>query len=478
MVTAPALPAALTPRPTRSSALVRVRCCETPGSLRDNDGVSEPPRRAFTRSAKLASLPLGVAGRAAMGAGRRLTGVPAEDIALHLQNRTAEQLFSVLGELKGGAMKVGQALSIFEAAMPEDLAAPYRASLTKLQDSAPAMPATTVHRVVAENLGPRWRSKFRDFDDEPVASASIGQVHRATWKDGRDVAVKVQYPGAGPALVGDFKRLARVTRMSAGWMPGLDLQPLLEEFVARVEDELDYEQEAAGQKRYSEAFVGDPHIVIPAVVHHGPTLLVSEWLEGTPLSHIIREGSEADRDLAAMRYLEFHVAGPERARLLHADPHPGNFRMLPDGRLGVMDFGSTDNLPGGLPSAIGRLLTRALEDDAQTVLDGLRDEGFVRPHIDVDADELLDLIDPFIDPVRVAEFQFSRDWLRSHADRMRNPRSMDFRTSMRLNLPSDYMLIQRVWAGGIGVLCQINGVVPGRRILAEGLPGAEFSPEP
>ncbi|GMA38900.1 ABC1 kinase family protein [Mobilicoccus caccae] len=438
--------------------------------------MSEPPRRAITRTAKLASLPLGVAGRAALGAGRRLTGVPAEDIALQLQNRTAEQLFSVLGELKGGAMKVGQALSIFEAAMPEDLAAPYRVALTKLQDSAPSMPTATVHRVLAENLGPRWPSKFRHFDDEPAASASIGQVHRAVWKDGRDVAVKVQYPGAGPALVGDFRRLARVTRMSAGWLPGLDLQPLLEEFVARVEEELDYEREAAGQKVFAKAFAGDPHIVVPAVVHHGPTIIVSQWLEGTPLSRIISGGTTEQRDHAATRYLEFHLAGPERARLLHADPHPGNFRILPDGRLGVMDFGSTDRLPGGLPTAIGRLLTRALEDDAQTVLDGLREEGFIRPHMEVDAEELLDLIDPFIDPVREPEYRFSRDWLRSHAERLRNPRSVDFRTSLRLNLPTEYMLIQRVWAGGIGVLCQINGVVPARRILAEGLPGAEFSP--
>lgn len=437
--------------------------------------MSEPPRRGITRTARLATLPLGVAGRAALGAGRRLTGVPAEDIALDLQNRAAEQLFAVLGELKGGAMKVGQAMSIFEAAMPEDLAGPYRAALTRLQDSAPPMPAATVHRILAENLGPRWATKFRDLDDAPAASASIGQVHRAVWKDGREVAVKVQYPGAGPALVGDFRRLARVTRMSAGWLPGLDLQPLLEEFVGRVAEELDYEREAASQKTYSEAFAGDPHILVPAVVHHGPTLLVTEWLDGLPLSRIIAEGTEEQRSHAATRYLEFHVAGPECARLLHADPHPGNFRLLPDGRLGVMDFGATDRLPDGLPTAIGELLTRALEEDAQAVLDGLREEGFVRAHIDIDAEELLDVIDPFLDAVRVDEFRPTRGWLRSHAERLRDPRSVDFRTSLRLNLPPEYMMIQRVWAGGVGVLCQLAGVVPVRSVLARGLPGAEFS---
>lgn len=443
-----------------------------------NEGVSEPPRRGFTRTARLAALPLGMAGRAAVGAGRRLSGTPAEEVALALQNQAAEQLFSVLGELKGGAMKVGQAMSIFEAAMPEDLAAPYRAALTRLQDSAPPMPAETVHRILGENLGPRWRTKFHEFDDTPVASASIGQVHRAVWKDGRVVAVKVQYPGAGPALVGDFRRLARVTRMSASWIPGPDLGPLLDEFVSRVEEELDYEREAANQKVFSEAFAGDPDVAIPAVVHHGPTMLVSEWLDGVPLSRIIAEGTPEQRDLAATRYLEFHVAGPARARLLHADPHPGNFRLLPDGRLGVMDFGAVDRLPGGLPPVIGRLLSRALEDDADSVLEGLREEGFVRPHLDVDAQELLDVIDPFIDPLRVPEYRFSRDWLRTHAERYRDPRSVDFRTGLRLNLPPDYMMIQRVWAGGIGVLCQIDGVVPARAVLSEGLPGAEFGPLP
>ena len=130
------------------------------------------PRSALTRTAKLATLPLGVAGRAAVGAGRRLGGASAEAVALQLQEATAVQLFSVLGELKGGAMKVGQALSIAEAALPEEVARPYRATLTKLQDSAPPLPAATVHEVLAGALGPRWRTKFARFDDTPAASAS------------------------------------------------------------------------------------------------------------------------------------------------------------------------------------------------------------------------------------------------------------------------------------------------------------------
>src|SRR3954447_11906962 len=159
--------------------------------------MSDIPRRAVTRSAKLAALPLGVAGRATLGLGRRIGGRPAEIVAAELQARTAEQLFQVLGQLKGGAMKFGQALSVFEAALPEEVVGPYRAALTKLQEAAPPMPAATVHAVLAKELGEQWRDQFQAFDEKPAAAASIGQVHKAIWSDGRQVAVKIQYPGAG-----------------------------------------------------------------------------------------------------------------------------------------------------------------------------------------------------------------------------------------------------------------------------------------
>jgi predicted unusual protein kinase regulating ubiquinone biosynthesis (AarF/ABC1/UbiB family) len=167
------------------------------------------PRKTAARTARLASIPLGAAGRAVGGWGKRLAGQNADQVSAELSAKTAEQLFAVLGTLKGGAMKFGQALSVFEAAIPNDMAEPYREALTKLQSAAPPMSGQTTRRVLAEQLGRRWTERFASFEDEPTAAASIGQVHRAVWHDGRTVAVKVQYPGADQALMSDLRQLQR-----------------------------------------------------------------------------------------------------------------------------------------------------------------------------------------------------------------------------------------------------------------------------
>jgi predicted unusual protein kinase regulating ubiquinone biosynthesis (AarF/ABC1/UbiB family) len=436
--------------------------------------VTDLPRRAVTRTAKLASLPLGFAGRTALGLGKRVGGRPAEVVAAEVQARTAEQLFKVLGELKGGAMKFGQALSIFEAALPEELAAPYRATLTKLQDAAPPMPAATVHKVLAAEFGPRWRRRFASFDDTPAAAASIGQVHRAVWADGRPVAVKVQYPGAGDALISDFTQVARVGRMAAGWIPGLDIKPVLEELKARIVEELDYELEAQSQATFAEAFRGDPVFVVPDVVASSARVIVSEWLDGVPLSRLIASGTKQERDLGARRYMEFLLAGPARAGLLHADPHPGNYRITDDGRFGVLDFGAVKRLPDGMPPEIGELLTLALVGDAEGVVAGLRDEGFIKASISIDGDSLLDYLSPFLEPARHVSWTFSRAWMRQLFSHVNDPRRPQWSVGLKINLPPEYLLIHRVWIGGIGVLCQIEGDVPVLEVLGQWLPNFDL----
>jgi predicted unusual protein kinase regulating ubiquinone biosynthesis (AarF/ABC1/UbiB family) len=433
--------------------------------------VADIPRRAVTRTAKLASLPLGVASRATLGLGKRLGGRPAELVATELQQRTATQLFKVLGELKGGAMKFGQALSVMEAALPEEVAGPYRAALTKLQEAAPAMPARSVHQVLTAELGPEWRENFEHFSDSPSAAASIGQVHRAVWKDGREVAVKVQYPGAGPALISDLNQLARAARLFSTLSPGMDVKPLLTELKARVTEELDYHLEAGWQRAFAEAYDNDPDIVIPKVIAGSGRVLVTEWLEGTPLSSIISGGSPEDRDRIGLLLVRFLYSGPPRAGLLHADPHPGNFRLLPDGRLGVLDFGAVNRLPDGLPEPAGRLARLALAGDAQAVYDGLRQEKFILPTARLDPGPLLEFLVPLLGPIAEPEFTFTRAWLRGEASRVGDPRNPASALGRQLNLPPSYLLIHRVTLGMIGVLCQLNATAPFRQEVEWWQPG-------
>ncbi|WP_405967818.1 AarF/ABC1/UbiB kinase family protein [Streptomyces sp. NBC_00015] len=440
--------------------------------------MSDLPRKAVTRTAKLAALPLGFAGRATWGLGKRIVGESAEIVGRELQQRTAEQLFKVLGELKGGAMKFGQAMSVFESALPEEVAGPYRAALTKLQDAAPPMPTRTMHSVLAERLGENWPELFLEFDDKPAAAASIGQVHRAVWHDGREVAVKVQYPGAGEALLSDLNQLSRFARLLGPLIPGMDVKPLIAELKDRVSEELDYSLEAQAQQAHAEEFAGDPDVVIPAVVHQREQVLVTEWIDGVPLSEVITDGTQEQRDRAGQLLSRFLFSGPARTGLLHADPHPGNFRLLPGGpdgeddwRLGVLDFGTVDRLPGGLPDTIGESLRMTLDGDAEAVYELLRTEGFVKDSIELDPDAVLDYLLPIIEPAQVEEFTFSRGWMRSQAARIADPRSPAHQLGKQLNLPPAYLLIHRVTLSTIGVLCQLGATVRLREELEEWLPG-------
>jgi predicted unusual protein kinase regulating ubiquinone biosynthesis (AarF/ABC1/UbiB family) len=419
-------------------------------------GRGDVPRNSVQRGAKLAGLPLGFAGRTALGLARRLGGESAELVAQQIQQRTADQLFRVLGELKGGAMKLGQALSIFEAALPPEIAEPYRATLTKLQESAPPLPARTVHQVLAKDLGEDWRDNFAEFNDTPAAAASIGQVHQAVWRDGRRVAVKIQYPGAGRALISDFNQLSRAGRLFGMLMPGLEVKPLLDELKDRVTEELDYGLEAISQHAFAQAYAGDPDIYVPDVVTGTAHVLVSEWMDGTPLSRIISDGSKEQRDRAGILLVRFLFSGPARAGLLHADPHPGNFRLLDDGRLGVLDFGAVDRLPDGLPPFFGRLLRIMHEEnpDVEEVERELREHGFLRPGISVDLDALHAFLAPMAEPSKVDSFKFSREWLRGEATRVTDLRGSSI--TRKFNLPPSYVLIHRVSTAGIGVLCQLE----------------------
>ncbi|MBN6034270.1 AarF/ABC1/UbiB kinase family protein [Amycolatopsis sp. 195334CR] len=438
---------------------------------RDNAEDAAMPRRAAARTAKLASLPLGMAGRAVGGWGRRLTGQSADEVNATLSAKAAEQLFEVLGTLKGGAMKFGQALSVFEAAVPDEMAAPYREALTKLQSAAPPMPARQTHRVLAEQLGRSWRERFAEFSDEPAASASIGQVHRAVWHDGREVAVKVQYPGADEALRSDLRQLQRLSRLFQAFVPGTEVKPLLAELADRMDEELDYRSEAENQRGFAKAFDGDDQVLVPKVVASAPKVVVTEWITGTPLSRIIAEGTTEQRNEAGRLLAEFHYSSPVRAHLLHSDPHPGNFMLLDDGRLGVIDFGAVARLPNGAPPMLGVIMRLALDGESVKLLEALRQEGFVRSGTVLDPADVQAYLAPFVAPLTTERFHFTRRWAQKQAGRLGDTRGQDFRTGRSLNLPPNWLLIHRVTAGAVGILCQLDAEIALRSIVEHWQPG-------
>ena len=433
--------------------------------------MSDIPRGALTRTARLAGLPLAAAGRLTLGLGQRLMGRDRQEISADLQRRTADQLFEVLGTLKGGAMKFGQALSVYEAAIPEEYAQPYRQALSKLQNAAPPMPSDRVHKVLTEQLGSQWRSRFAEFDDESAAAASIGQVHRAVWHDGRQVAVKVQYPGAAEALRADIDQLSRVAPLLGLMVPGMEFRPLLAELRARVMEELDYVAEAENQRAFARAYDGDPEILVPKVFASSPKVIVSEWVDGTGLGRIITDGTQVERDLAGRLLAELHFSAPARAGLLHADPHPGNYLLTDDGRLAVIDYGSIARFPNGTPTIIGRVSRLALDNRADDVLAELRAEGFVPDGFDPDPQELVDYLAPYAEPLRHEEFRFTRAWMQQLAARMTDLSSQESRLARNLNLPPSYLMIHRVTFGSIGVLCQLDATAPYRSIVARWQPG-------
>ncbi|MHA6780968.1 ABC1 kinase family protein [Pseudonocardia saturnea] len=433
------------------------------------------PRRGAARSARLAMLPLGFAGRAVAGWGRSLAGADADEVAAGTAARNAEQLFAVLGRLKGGAMKLGQALSVYDAMVPPEFAGGYHDALAKLQTAGPPMAARDAHRVLAEQLGAGWRDRFRAFADEPIAAASLGQVHRAQWHDGRAVAVKVQYPGADVALDADLRQLQRFAGLFGSLLPGLDARALIRELRDRMLEETDYRAEADHQRAFAAAFADAPDLHVPAVVASSPKVLVSEWLDGVPLGRVVdTPAADADeqaaRDRHAHTIIETMFSSPARVGLLHADPHPGNFLVLDDGRLGMLDFGGVARLPDGIPPVLVRILALTARGEADRLTELLVDEGFLAP--DAEDADVLRWIGALADPLRGPEFHFDREWMARQGARVANPTNRAYQgTGRALNLPPEHALVLRVLSGWMAILAQLDCTVAARGIVERHVPG-------
>jgi len=425
----------------------------------------------MARNAKLAGLAGGMAGRAALGFGKRLTGSSKDEVNAELVEKAADQLFVVLGELKGGAMKVGQALSVMEAAVPEQFGKPYREALTKLQKDAPPLPADRVHRVLDGQLGTKWRERFTSFDDKPFASASIGQVHKAVWSDGREVAVKIQYPGADEALRADLKTMKRLVGIFKQLAPGADVKGVVDELIERTEMELDYRLEADNQRAFAKAYHGHPHFVVPHVVASAPKVVVAEWIEGIPLSHIIRDGTQDQRNLMGYRLFELTDDAPRRLEMMHGDAHPGNFMLMPDNKMGVIDFGAVAPLPGGMPFELGQILRYAVDKNYDKLLPTMERIGFIQKGEQVSTRDVDDMLKQYVQPLEVPVFHYNRKWMQKMAavDFERAPGQL--KTARQMDIPPKLIIPMRVIASIVAISCQLDAHVPVRQIADELVPG-------
>ncbi len=410
-------------------------------------------------------------GRAAAIQARGLLGQDRAELREQARAATADDTRATLGHLKGGALKLGQLLSTVDALFPSDPDSSWQGALGALQEANPGLPFAEVRPVLEAELGPRWRSEFREFDEHPAAAASIGQVHRAVWSDGTPVAVKVQYPGVAEAIAGDVRSLAVTLRLTSLVARGMAMPPLVAELRTRLGEELDYRTEAAHQRSFASAYDGDPAYYVPPVLAATRGVLVSHWMQGAGLAEVARDGTTDERDHLGAAYQHFFLTSPTRVGLLHTDPHPGNFRLLPDGRMGVLDFGSVLVMPGGLPPTFGGLIRAMTATDPGAVEARLREGGFIAPDAHIEVEKLIDYLSPFSEPSRHEVFTFSREWLKSEFGRVNDPRNPDFTVALQLTIPADQLFTHRLWLGLVGVLCGLGATVPVRSELEAHLPG-------
>src|SRR3984893_3884533 len=308
----------------------------------------------------------------------------AEAALARRQLDTAKQIVAVLGTMKGAAMKLGQVMSFLDVGLvPEEHRDEFQRELAKLRDAAPTVSFKQMSRVIEEDLEEPIAKVFATFDEEPIAAASIGQVYRATLKeDGRDVAVKVQYPGVAGAVRADLQNLDMIMRLLKRMTPGLDVKAITEEIRERIGEELDYELEAQNQRSLARIFAGHPFIVVPDVVSSmsRERVLVSEFVHGAGFEEL-KTYPQAQRDRIGEIVFRFFLGCLYRHRQFSGDPHPGNFLLQEDGRVAFLDFGLFKRMESE-PVEVELACQRAVvEGDAASLHSLLAPSGLL-PHPD------------------------------------------------------------------------------------------------
>ena len=395
------------------------------------------------------------------------------DAAARRQMEAAEQIFDVLGQMKGAAMKVGQVASFIDTgAFPPEFQERIQAKLAELRDAAPRVSFDRMRRVIEDDLGEKLGDLFAEFDEDAVAAASIGQVYRARLRDGREVAVKVQYPGVGQAVRADLQNLGLIMRVAKKIAPGMDSKAMTAEIRERLTDELDYEHEAQQQRSFARMWRDHPFIFVPNVITElcSEHVLVSEWVEAKGYEEV-REMDAATRDRFGEIVFRFFFGSLYRNGHFSGDPHPGNYRLMPDGRVAFIDFGMTKRVSREDLLAEIEALRLGMDGDVEGLHRQLGAMGFFDPSDpEVTAqgvyEHFRDVCSWYIED---REVTIDRDLVAQVLIDFGDPRSRHWQLMRRETVPAQSMLARRMEALVLGVLGQLGSTANWHLIAREWL---------
>ena len=424
-------------------------------------------RRMFKMTARSATRLAGTRARRLVTPAERRAALDAQ-----FAIRTAEDVARELGEMKGVLMKVGQLVSFIAEALPDEA----QAALASLQADAAPMAPTLAAGVVADEFGADPDDLFAEWGDVPVASASIGQVHRAMTHDGRDVAVKVQFPGVASAIEEDLDAAEVMYAVfSSLALNGLDAKGLVDELRARMGEELDYRLEAANMAEFVARFAGHPWVRIPAVVPElsGARVLTTDWVDGMSWEQFVAAASPATKQRAAEVIWRFGQHSVHRVGVFNGDPHPGNYRFHHDGSVTFLDFGLVKRWQHGEwerlePSLDAIVVHRSPE----LLIDAMEHAGFLAAGHGLDPQLVYDYVSSPYQPYLVDEFTFTREWMRDTLARIFDLNGPHAEVITKLNMPPSFVILDRVVWGVSAILGKLGASAPWRAMILEYRTGA------